>query len=706
MTELQERQSHVNKIWNPYINVDYPKFQESIIDNFQKGLVDELTFEKAYNKLNEMFIKGKDLSKLTKKVIWVQRGGKTFQLTTYIDDETKEEENPIGYTLSPDILGMRIKRYSDKALLITGNTFVNVDLLREIKSKLNVGIWNNSLKGWIFPLDKKEEILAHIWTKAIEKDENLLAESILSQKNTIPEGSKVINDNKEAVIVDVKYIEPIKYEIKTDEGIKEVKETEIKIEPEKDDNKIVELISKVTPENRNTTELLINGMTDKPKTIEQVVKAEYEKSEIKSEEKKAKVTLNGKEYEVDDYSGISALEIVMPKEKTILGKPKPQYIPNIDEKEFKRHGLFFDALKISDDKYLVALDNYKREGIKNRYANGKQETYSVETVKDSNLCVMSLDLLAVTTKYYRSKLKAENTIFYKERGSKAKRLSSLSDTRANYSHMDMFSDFNSLTPNIYRSSKEPFWVHKRQLNEDLKQKSIDMELQLEDLENAHKKGEDTSYGDKGTKDVLLKDYGVKVKRQNGDVINTTEINQIKTALDDVFSVFGNRKQMSEKFNLKISHSGNMNMHARKASGLFYPSYNAIGVSFGKTENNYSHFVLSHEYGHFMDYWIGKQTGNHYASDKQGSIANELAKVFGKNMNKKTESAYWGRTCEKLARSLEQYSAYKIDQGSYTGYTNDDNYVSKEKFETHIVPLVEKFLSENNELLKSIQNDLK
>lgn len=59
----------------------------------------------------------------------------------------------------------------------------------------------------------------------------------------------------------------------------------------------------------------------------------------------------------------------------------------------------------------------------------------------------------------------------------------------------------------------------------------------------------------------------------------------------------------------------------------------------------------------------------------------------------------------MARSLEQYSAYKIDKGAYSGYTVDDNYVSKEKFETSIVPLVEKFLSENNELLKSNINEL-
>ena len=603
--DIKQRESQINKSWSNSVNIDYPKFQEAIIDNFQKGIVDELTFEKAYNKLNEMFIKGKDISQLTKKVIWVTRGGKTFQLTTYIDSDTNEESHPIDYAITPDVLGMRIKRYSEKALSISGNTYGNVDTLRDLKKNLNIGVWNNTLKSWIFPFDKKEQVLAYLWTKAIEKDETLLAESILNQKNAFPEETKVNVNDKEGVIENINYIEPITYDVKTIERIKEVKESEIKIIPEKEDKKISELIEKATPENRNITQLLIFGTTDKSKTIEQIVKVEVKKSEIKYEEKKSKITLNGKEYEVNDYSGIPALEIIMPKEKTILDKPKPKYIPDIDEVEFKRHGMYFDALKIGEDKYLVALNKYQREGIKNKFINGKQETIFIDTVKDSNLCIMSLDLLAVTTKYYRSKLKAENANYYKERGGKAKRLSILSNIRANYSHMDMFHDINPLETNVSRISSHPFWLHKKQLDEDLTQKSIDMELQLEDLENAHKKGEDTSYGDKGTKDDLLKDYGVKVKRQNGDVINTTEINQIKTALDDIFFVFGNRKQMSEKFNLKISHSGDKNMHARKAAGLFYPSYNAIGVSFSDKSVLKGNLILSHEYGHFMDYWIGK-----------------------------------------------------------------------------------------------------
>lgn len=136
-SEISQRTEHIINMWSggDSTKIDYPKFNDQIIGNFQKGLIDEITFEKAYNKINELFIKGKDISKLTKKIIFVNRGGKTFQLTTYIGSDEKEVETPIGEELSPLVKGLTIKKYSDRAIIITGDTYVNLDLMRKIKEE-------------------------------------------------------------------------------------------------------------------------------------------------------------------------------------------------------------------------------------------------------------------------------------------------------------------------------------------------------------------------------------------------------------------------------------------------------------------------------------------------------------------------------------------------------------------------------------------
>jgi len=123
------------------------------------------------------------------------------------------------------------------------------------------------------------------------------------------------------------------------------------------------------------------------------------------------------------------------------------------------------------------------------------------------------------------------------------------------------------------------------------------------------------------------------------------------SMESISSSFGKNIQMNKSFGLKVSHSGDVLMHARKALGLFHPRYNAIGISNKYGEGDFE-ITFAHEYGHFMDYWIGNQTGNNFASDKQGSTANKIASVLRKNMNKKQTSDYYNRTCECFARAFE------------------------------------------------------
>ena len=201
---------------------------------------------------------------------------------------------------------------------------------------------------------------------------------------------------------------------------------------------------------------------------------------------------------------------------------------------------------------------------------------------------------------------------------------------------------------------------------------------------------------------MLKDYGVRVKRQNGDEINKQEINQLKDSLDLVYSVFGNRKEMSEKFKLKISHAGEKRMHARKAVGLFIPSYNAIGVTF--KDNLSGQITLAHEYAHFMDYWVGKKNKMNFDSDKEGNLANQIAKTFRDNMNKIQSSNYQNRTCECFARAFEQYFDNKVNGDKAMNHL-ELNQVPNKVFNEKIEPLIKQYLSENEEFLKSIESNL-
>ena len=159
-----------------------------------------------------------------------------------------------------------------------------------------------------------------------------------------------------------------------------------------------------------------------------------------------------------------------------------------------------------------------------------------------------------------------------------------------------------------------------------------------------------------------------------------------------------KKEMAEKFNLKISHSGERMMHAMKAIGVFFPYYNAIGVSF--TDNLQGKLTLSHEFAHFMDYWKGKQEKRNYTSDQQGSAANQIAKIFRRNMNKVQTSNYQNRTCECFARAFQQYFDNKVN-GNKAEMHIRDNQVDNKKFNSEIKPLIENWLAENEKFLKSL-----
>lgn len=850
------------------ILVELDDFGDDLIKSEDGLLIDPDYFEKA----------GKDISKLKKKIVTVTRGGKTFQQTVYVSVGGEESTTtPIGGEITPEVKGLNIIQYSDKAIAIKGDTYANLELMRSIKTELGVGKYIGKLKAWLFPASVKEEVLGLIYSDVKNQGEDEKAEAIRNQKNALDNGTDVkVGDIDGKIKEEVSDSDGIKYNIETKDGTKleGVDEKVLATDPETDDKKIADAQNEASPESRVKVEKKIYGIkpiedihnyslqeylgmhgltkedidkvissfknkvtrgesqkraktggTSKESTkgkienltkrqlIGKLVYAHYQAvkkaiadgeeikpevielyDELKSsystkrkeltEEHKRKIAEalrknkvpeetneqikkeneeakeQGGVQDIDkenykpkdgedvilkspsnqskgeatlktkDYMDIPALDISIPKPKKILEAAKPYWVPEINMEKFKNNSHSLSAVKLEDDKYLVALGGFM--------AGRTPYGYSIAGVnKTGDFAIMTLDQYAATQKYYQVRAKEQHKVDMatelEERKSrmvrqlmdnngkteeeakvmierfkfKQKRLKILSETRMTYDQMHMISAFNFDEEGRSVGNRK-VWEIYGEMAGVRRQKEIDIDLNQEYTDSVYTKGAKTSYGDTGTKDTLMKEYGVKVKRQNGDEITKAETEQIKGSLDVTAKLFGNNVQMNKEFGLKISHSGSVHMHARNAIGIFHPFYSAIGVSAMYGDNKFQ-FTFGHEYAHFMDYWIGKQTGNHYASEKQGSTAQQLAGVFRKNLNEKTKSNYTNRTCECFARALEQYTAietYGDDVMKFEQpYIEAGDQVNLDVYKNQVKPLIEQFLEENKEFLKSLGIDI-
>jgi hypothetical protein len=257
------------------------------------------------------------------------------------------------------------------------------------------------------------------------------------------------------------------------------------------------------------------------------------------------------------------------------------------------------------------------------------------------------------------------------------------------------------------ASREAFdsWTNFR---ETLDWKINDINIQREEMTTNRSKAVETSYGESGTKNDLLSEYGIKVKRQNGDDIQPKEIEQIENAWKNVKKTFGELRDKAEKDNLKISHAGKTHMFASKAIGIYIPSKKTIGVT-AKLGENQLGFTMGHEVAHWIDNTIGKSQGKRFASDNYESTAGKIATIFRKKMNKQSDSKYLNATHEVFARAMEMHHAINTEgvtalRGEKP-YVVADAYVSLDTYEKELKPLIEQFLDENKDILKSMQNTL-
>jgi hypothetical protein len=414
---------------------------------------------------------------------------------------------------------------------------------------------------------------------------------------------------------------------------------------------------------------------------------------------------------VVDYSAFPANRIYVAHEKTILKSGAPPWIPPFSQ-DFMRSNAFMPAVIKDRDAYLMAASpNFSKmcrlslDGLAATidYYTKYQKALNNEEAKATHARLLTearewLEAHKTTNngsdfhkRYYESIVKGEYKI-------KVKPVRLLSPSRMTHSQMKLFID-NGL-------KKHEVWDAYRIIKEEVRQKMLDMSCQIEDLQSSYAKGTETSYGDKNTNASLKETYGVLVKRQNGDPINQREINEIAAALDKIRPVFGDLKNISEEYGLKISHAGKKNMFARKAVGIFFDVHRAIGVSFADANTDF--LVLAHEYAHFLDSQAGKKRDHFFASDKPGVPENAIAKEFRAVMNKKESrtgnSKYLNRTCECFARAMEQFAAYRIAPEQYKHYCKREAYAGHEAFTQKIIPLVESLTRERHEFWRRASPD--
>jgi hypothetical protein len=592
----------------------------------------------------------------------------------YTEDETKQQSSWLSIFAS--LFGFKDKSQAIKKI----ETDYKVNQLDK-KYNLTWDGWKSHLEEYFLHKDK--------WTAFFSKEKKSGDKKKVSKKETNPKPKRTEKKTGLQLSVmkliyqlygnSVPQAQKNNFETMPEEIIVEVAATVPETpEQKKADAKITTIINNVTPETRGNVEREILGIPE-PASIEDI-----ETPKVEFVSKITRLTIpyykkdTGEDFFASDYTDVQAKDIYLINEKNILTTEKPSYIPNIDEDFFRRNLYSVPIVKLGPDKYAIMINN--------------------DTRKEVGYAIVNRDILATTMDYYLKLAKAKKKKEFEEikekygiSSTKKRRISMLSE--------DRMTRLQSVFIGMFAGSSVDKWEKYKEIRKDLKQKTEDMEIQIEEYYNAHAKGRETSYGDAGTKDDLLNNYGVKVKRQNGSEIDKNEIEQIKEALDSVFNIFGNRSSMAKKFGLKISHAGAKLMHARQAAGLFLPTMKAIGVT-TKYEKRGTGFVLSHEWAHFMDYYLGNTGGRHYLSDNPQSIAGTIASIFRDNMTSKQKSIYQNRTCECFARACEQYWAIKTDNYAAVEQWDTKNHPMREVFEAKIMPLVDKFFQENNELLKA------
>jgi hypothetical protein len=450
---------------------------------------------------------------------------------------------------------------------------------------------------------------------------------------------------------------------------------------------------------------------------------------------------------------------IMFNEESILVDPVPVFIPIFDESLLKRRAFILDAIRLSPDTYIVSTDEYEDKQIPQIY---------------SKFVLVTLDQLVLISDYYFKKVKAKLRAEAENKTLKAEQYYDSLPVEKRERHFNQFNFYFSLPvvikkkitredwdkldlagkEKIYKPFKKygserisssleankmygsfhnmyerfinpnavvrmekgqrfadpEVWTYWSTFREMMDFKIKDIQSQRAYLNEAYATAIETSFGESNTSTILQENYGVLVKRQNGDKINSSEITQIENALIKVYSAFGNCRKMALKDNIKISHTGNRLVFGSKAVGIYHPVMHTISSSYKYGEDQFE-MTMAHEFAHFIDNFIGMSKGKMYASGEYESIAGKIAFTFRNNMNKpkNQQTDYINSTQECFARAFEQYFtleelgenaglsfSYK-ELEKVTPISNGDDFVSLDKFDTIIRPLIVEFFETYKEI---------
>lgn len=506
-------------------------------------------------------------------------------------------------------------------------------------------------------------------------------------------------------------------------------ESQVEAIPAVDDKRIKAVLQNVTPETRAEAQVELFGGPLEPNAEPPKVKFTPSKMQLDQNKlPRGYVQHSALVYDAQESS------IGLVPDKDILKKDRPDWMPEIEDKYFQQssYRLEFSPLHDSSDLYAVIVGEGKlavaslpviaatqdyllkraralskaKAADKNAYyqeavakLKALNEELKGEEIPDDEYAERVKDIKSVI-RYFRGTTNKQkmaqnemiiNSIEHKK-PEKARPIKSLTDIKATTSALDIHAAFHG--------DREKWAVH-REMMRLLKQKLADMECLYEDWETSFGKGRETAYGSKGTVKDLVDDVGVYVKRQNGDAVDKEWIDGVRQSMKELYAVFGDRSSMAKSWGLKISCAADKMQHARKAIGIFFPYYKAIGVT-GAAKSKGFGFTLAHEFGHFMDYYVGKKLGKNYATDDYFGSTRPIVHAFRGNMKVLNDSKYWNRTCEVFARAMEQYFAEKTGSGNYNG---QDWYCKSEVFRERVAPAIEAWLGENKDLLKSIPKGL-
>lgn len=437
------------------------------------------------------------------------------------------------------------------------------------------------------------------------------------------------------------------------------------------------------------------------------------------------ITVNGNS--VIDYTGVENDKVFLCNKKDILDKPRPSWIPELDAKGLALDKFLPICVKdFSDGNYFVQSKIYTGEKDSKGFPVYKNQIYK-----------MSSDVLAATVDYYLKRKRAELTREGStEKVSLPRGMNSMPTSRYNdisnlcllcetpslkykdtdKSIIDKAFELKGKNPGkLYHIQNNVVFLEQWQpLLENIKGKRLDMNYQKQDYIYSYSKGVETSYGNSNTFNNLYNDYGVKIKKQNGSNFSKSEIDKLSETIKKVFNHYGDLSNLAAEYRLKISYADNCMQFARKAVGLFIAYQNAIGISFFNEEKQLTvagdkhlpDVTFAHEIAHWLDNQKGKESHNFFASDKYGTLENQIAEKFKDEIklreksNKSTAKIgksneihlgeYWFRTCECFARAMEQY--YALVQG--IDLSEEIYYARKDNFETDFVPLIKELMEEN------------